>query len=462
MNCNFLKFFSQNIRKNKLIVNTILETQFSYDIIFIQESPWFIICSIPSSNNCKGEPLVGVSHHLNWITFTRPPSNQLDYPRVMTFINICISYLRFSLWNNILNHRDISCISFLNQSSIFFIINVYSNSSQSALKYLKDTEVNISNVIIMIGDFNIRDSIWDPNFLFHLCYNDSLFDIVDFFSLNISKPIKNVPTRFSDNDNNANSVVDLVFLCLSFPEFNCYIIHPDWRLSSDYTLITVNILIYKERISYTRQSLVKGSDEGKKFIKSIIQVIKNLNISYIHNTDTLEEVVQLLLSKIEKLWQKYLKPIKITRHSKAWWTDNCRLSLDRYQYSQNIKNWYNFKSTVKRTKHSFFDNKIQEIANKKYSPWKLMSWVKKHKLPAIKVSRLQKVDLVSFYFIFQFLETLGLGLEGLVTLSHQSHLMVWSQHWSWDLREGSRRFWNKMTSYNIDIIYWPHAWHIVI
>ena len=57
-----------------------------------------------------------------------------------------------------------------------------------------------------------------------------------------------------------------------------------------------------------------------------------------------------------------------------------------------------------------------------------MSWVKKHKLPAIKVSRLQKVDLVSFYFIFQFLETLGLGLEGLVTLSHQSHLMVWSQH----------------------------------
>ena len=386
----------------------------------------------------------------------------------MTFINICISHLCFSLRNDILNHRDISYISFLNQGFIFFIINIYSDLSQSALKYLKDTKVNIPNVIIMTGNFNIRDSIWDPNFLFHSCHSDSLFDIADFFSLNISKPIKNIPTKFSDNNNNANSVLDLVFLCLSFPEFNCHIIHPDWRLSSDYTLITVDISIYKERISHTRQLLVKEGDEGKKFIKSIIQVIKNLNISYVHNTDILEEIVQLFLFKIEKLWQKYLKPIKITRHFKAWWNDNCWLSLDRYQHSQNIKNWYNFKSTVKRTKHSFFDNKIQEIANKKCSPWKLMSWVKKCKLPAIKVSRLQKVNLVSFYFIFdlflifQFLETLGLGLEGLVTLSHQSHLMVWSQHWLWDLREGSRRFWNKMTLYNMNIICWPYAWHMVI
>ena len=38
------------------------------------------------------------------------------------------------------------------------MINVYSNSFQSALKYLKDTESNIHNIIIMTDDFNIRDS----------------------------------------------------------------------------------------------------------------------------------------------------------------------------------------------------------------------------------------------------------------------------------------------------------------
>ena len=36
---------------------------------------------------------------------------------------------------------------------------IYSDSSHSALKYLKDSEANISNLLIMTGDFNIRDSI---------------------------------------------------------------------------------------------------------------------------------------------------------------------------------------------------------------------------------------------------------------------------------------------------------------
>jgi len=35
-------------------------------------------------------------------------------------------------------------------------MNVYSDASHSALKYLKNTEVNIRNLLIMVGDFNIR------------------------------------------------------------------------------------------------------------------------------------------------------------------------------------------------------------------------------------------------------------------------------------------------------------------
>jgi len=38
-------------------------------------------------------------------------------------------------------------------------MNVYSDSSQSALKYLKDTEANNYNVLVMTSDFNIRDNL---------------------------------------------------------------------------------------------------------------------------------------------------------------------------------------------------------------------------------------------------------------------------------------------------------------
>jgi len=175
----------------------------------------------------------------------------------------------------------------------------------------------------MTGDFNIRDCRWNSNYLFHSIHSDSLFDIADSFSLDISNPIENISTRFSENNHNTNSVLDLVFICPSFPEFNWHHIHPEWRLLSDHTPITINVSIWKERISHLQHSLAKESDEE-------IQFIKNANISSFQNAENLEEIVQLLISKIEESWQRNSKLVKITRHSKAWWNDKCQLSLDKY------------------------------------------------------------------------------------------------------------------------------------
>ena len=49
---------------------------------------------------------------------------------------------RYYFCKDILNYRDISLISFFN-NDVFYLINIDFNSSQSALKYLKNTEDNI-------------------------------------------------------------------------------------------------------------------------------------------------------------------------------------------------------------------------------------------------------------------------------------------------------------------------------
>jgi len=174
-------------------MDSILETKkFS---IFIQESSWMFICTIPSFYNENSNSLVGAPNHSNWITFSRSSNNDNEHFHVILYINTCLFHMYFALRKDNFNHRDVCCFSFFN---IFFIINVYSDGHQSTLKYLKDTEANIQNMLIMASNFNIRDSDWNSSYSFYSIHTNSLLEIVDSFDLNLSCPIQQVPTCYSD------------------------------------------------------------------------------------------------------------------------------------------------------------------------------------------------------------------------------------------------------------------------
>ena len=49
------------------------------------------------------------------------------HPKVLTYINIRLTMLCFSLIKDRFNHKDINLISFFNNESIYFVINVYSD-----------------------------------------------------------------------------------------------------------------------------------------------------------------------------------------------------------------------------------------------------------------------------------------------------------------------------------------------
>jgi len=87
------------------------------------------------------------------------------------------------------------------------------------------------------------------------------------------------------------------------------------------------------------------------------------------------------------------------------------------------------------------------------------------------LSRSKKVDLTYFIFPFIFYFIFYLFLFSIFRTTsvrvdrsrhHISHLIAKSQDRSQDLGEFSRRFKNKMTSYNIDTTCWPHELHMVV
>ena len=359
-----LRIFSQNVQKNSVIVTSFLESLTQYDIILIQEPPWSEICKIPSTLCSEGEPLMGTCHHPNWITYTRIPSTDSDFPRVIAYINTCLSSFYFLLRKDIINHRDIGLISFFNNNVCFYILNVYSDSLHLALKYLKNTEVNIDNVILMTGDFNIRDRLWDPSFPFHSSISDDLFIIADSFDLTLSNPTKLCPTRYSDTTGESNSVIDLMFLCYRSPELDYYSILLESCLLSDHAPLVIDITISKKIIQMSKFTLAPKSEQETAFIQDIISNLMSLDTSNIDNINKLEQAVHQVGTIINQAWAKNAKKLKISKHSKQWWSDECKWSLKNYRASRSLENWKKFKTTVKNVKRSYFNDKIQEIVNK--------------------------------------------------------------------------------------------------
>ena len=237
-------------------------------------------------------------------------------------------------------------------------MNVYSDSSHSAVKYLKDTEVNINNVLLMTGDFNIRDSLWDLSFPFHFSISNDLIMIADSFDLILSSPTNPCPTRYSDIAEESNFIIDLMFLRFGSQELDNHFILPESHLSSDHAPLMIDIPIFEEIIHTSKLTIIPKSNQETGFINDIISNFKKLETSNIKDIDKLEQVVNQLGSIIDKAWSNNAKKSKISKHSKQWWLDSCSRSLNTYRTSKSRENWKSFKMTVKDAKRTFFDDKI--------------------------------------------------------------------------------------------------------
>ena len=202
-------------------------------------------------------------------------------------------------------------------------MNVYSDSSHTALKYLKNTEVNIENVLFITGDFNIRNSLWDSSFPFHSLVSDNLIIIADSFNLSLSTPTNSCPTRYSDMAEESNLVIDLMFLRCGSYELDCHSIHPENCLSSDHVPLSIKIPIIEKVIQSSKLMIHPKSDQETAFVEEVISSFKSLDTSVIDDSDKLESIVNQLGMIIDQAWKKNTKKSRISKHSKQWWMDKC-------------------------------------------------------------------------------------------------------------------------------------------
>ena len=114
-----------------------------------------------------------------------------------------------------IDHHSILLLSFFNREVHHFLMNVYLDDWQSAVKFMLDQVINISNLLYMGGDFNIRDAEWDLFVSVHPAAGQALIDLADSLGLVCSLPVLPVPIHYLDTDGHTNSVIDLIFLGMS-------------------------------------------------------------------------------------------------------------------------------------------------------------------------------------------------------------------------------------------------------
>jgi hypothetical protein len=133
----------------------------NYDLLFLQELPWWYIRAAPSSSSRDGTDVIGGPLNPNWGCLVR--LSGLDSPpHVIRYFSNCIANLRPGLRQDLVDHRDILLFSLGLGEDALYHVNVYSDSQHTTIAWLFDHVLELPGLQLMCGDFNMQHHSWDP------------------------------------------------------------------------------------------------------------------------------------------------------------------------------------------------------------------------------------------------------------------------------------------------------------
>jgi len=87
-------------------------------------------------------------------------------------------------------------------------------------------------------------------------------------------------------------------------------------MSLNHVPLIINIPIINKFINTSKLLIVSNSEQEMAFVKDLITIFKNVEMSNITNKDNLEDIVNRIETSINRAWTKNAKWSRISRHSK--------------------------------------------------------------------------------------------------------------------------------------------------
>jgi hypothetical protein len=360
-----LCIFSQNVSRNYLLTESILETQKDeFDIIFLQEPPWNTICNAPSTTEPLGDEVMGAPIHPEWLYMVHP--HKL-HPRMMTYVHLRLQVMRPTLRRDLIDLRDIQVLSLhTKDGNTLLLLNVYSDDELGAIKLLDCLVDSLPLMTFMGGDFNCRSHIWDALFPHDSYYANLLVEVASCLGLSLAS-MPGVLTHFPFNRALNSSTIDLIFSSDNFP-LPIVSVMPEEHHSLDHAPMMVDLLLMSPEVAICCKTLPKDSDEEASFLYNVCEGFKDLKDLPSSNISELDSFTSSLHTHIVSAFEDNAKLSNITHYSKLWWNKDCSESLAVYWTHRTKENWFTFRNTTRCIKRAFFNEKIEEIATLNHRP----------------------------------------------------------------------------------------------
>ncbi|KXN89369.1 hypothetical protein AN958_05702 [Leucoagaricus sp. SymC.cos] len=372
--------FSQNVNRNYAHVDYVLEAlKDNFDVLFFQELLWRTIRQTVSMISEKGNDIMGVPKHPNWLYMVRLPTNGQN-PHVMAYIHRHLAVLRPSMWRDIIDYHDLFILSLFTPHGMVNLLNVYSNDTHMVINLLA-REVNQLPAFIYIGgDFNCHSEVWDPSCMLHPLVAQHLLELASDVGLEWAQPSNPGLTHILHNPNLARSVIDLIFIAPLISVSDLPQLDLDQHGPLDHVPISTLLPLSEIEIQVSYMVIPRESPEESGFLIDLATGLQSLDMGDLSSPDWIEAAASMVAEVFSSTWNAHVKEIIVMGQSWSWWTDDCSAAIAHYWESHDPDNWKAFCRTSHLAKRLFFDAHIQEIAVENQRPWNLMAWVKPHQL----------------------------------------------------------------------------------